>query len=160
MVTQGETWEETYLEERRIWRGDVIQWLSEADCDLANYMTHVTVFMSKESASATIILFGTIRPTPSDRSRVNDNNVAVKISFEPVSLLDNSLQVEIAIYRNVISFLLTNRHCPHLTSYLGFTRCVAEEPQLQQVERGKYQTLLAKINRAEYIPEVAWMLFH
>ena len=73
----------------------------------------------KGSASSSIILFGKIKPTSKD---VNHKyNMMIKMSFESLDNTDNSLDVEIAIYKNVITNLIN--HTPNLMAYLGDSVC-------------------------------------
>lgn len=122
----GEKYSVQWFGSRQLWRTKIINLLEQTTdgCNLS-FAKNIKVFTGKQSASQSIIIAGTIEPTAIDRTRSPDNNVIFKVTYEPRSPLDNSLQVEIAIYRNIITNLVNNRNTPHVTSYLGFQKCTA-----------------------------------
>jgi hypothetical protein len=122
----GEKYSVQWFGSRQLWRTKIVNLLEQTTdgCDLS-FAKNIKVFTGKQSASQSIIIAGTIEPTAIDKTRSPDNNVIFKVTYEPRSPLDNSLQVEIAIYRNIITNLVNNRNTPHVTSYLGFQKCTA-----------------------------------
>lgn len=121
----GERYAVQWFGSRQLWRTNIFGLLDriENGCSVGSYAQNVKVFTSKASASQSIIIAGTIEPTAIDKTRSPDNNVIFKITYDPIDPLDNSLQVEIAIYRNIITRLVNNRNTPHVTSFLGFQTC-------------------------------------
>jgi hypothetical protein len=121
----GERYAVQWFGSRQLWRTNIFGLLDQIEngCNVGSYAENVKVFASKASASQSIIISGTIQPTAIDKTRSPDNNVIFKITYDPIDPLDNSLQVEIAIYKNIITRLVNNRNTPHVTSFLGFQTC-------------------------------------
>jgi hypothetical protein len=105
-----------------------IQLLSKSNCNLDNIITNIKILsnIEKKSKSDSIIFFGTL-----NLSKNESIEVAIKLSFERIENLkinekiniDNSLEVETCIYKNIIQSLLYNKNTPNLTSYLGSYKC-------------------------------------
>src|SRR5579872_1386311 len=72
------------------------------------------VYLKSTGVSETIILFGIL-----NYKDIVNQNIVLKIAFEPKNKLNNSSEVEEEIYRNVISNLLDNNHTPHLIKYIA-----------------------------------------
>jgi hypothetical protein len=57
------------------------------------------------------------------KARIEDYDVIIKASYPDEDPLNNSLQVETAIYENIITKLVNNSHTPGVISYLGTLKC-------------------------------------
>lgn len=141
----GEQYSVQWFGSRRLWRDKIIDLLDRVrnGCNIS-FAENIKVFTSKQSASQSIIISGTIEPTAIDKMRSPNNNVIFKITFSPNNPLDNSLQVEIAIYKNIITRLVNNKNTPHVTSYLGFNQC-RDSFKLPSTEIKPYNTQLKEI---------------
>src|SRR5688572_5322150 len=62
-----------------------------------------------KTASVSIIFSGTLKKV----------DVILKVTFKPLNSLDNSLQIEEQIYKNIVTNLLNNNHTPHLVKYIN-----------------------------------------
>jgi serine/threonine protein kinase len=157
-VGWGEKYAVQWFGSRQLWRSKVISLFDRAgnNCNIESNVKNIRVFTSKESASQSIIVAGTIEPTAIDKSRSPDSNIIYKITYNAKDVVDNSLQVEIAIYRNIITRLVNNRNTPHVTSYLGFQTCGIEIglpvgqfgayfDQLENIDNELYDTTRANL---------------
>lgn len=154
----GEKYAVQWFGSRQLWRSKVISLFDRAgnNCNIESNVKNIRVFTNKESASQSIIVAGTIEPTAIDKSRLPDSNIIYKITYDAKDVTDNSLQVEIAIYRNIITRLVNNRNTPHVTSYLGFQTCGIEIglpagqfgayfDQLENIDNELYDTTKANL---------------
>jgi hypothetical protein len=66
---------------------------------------------------------GTLFPSSADKENSINNNIIIKASYKNKDLLDNSLDVEVAIYKNIITNLVNNHHTPCVMAYLGSGVC-------------------------------------
>jgi len=92
------------------------------DCGLGKTLKNWRLLEDDEkmSSSLTWIGFGTLDQKDGQKSF----DVAVKMSFAPkVFAVDNSLEVERIIYRDVINQLVLNRNTPHVLLYYGTINC-------------------------------------
>lgn len=97
--------------------------------------------ISKDSGSSTIIATAIARGCPQP--------IILKISFQPVDPLNNSLKVEEQIYKNIISYLLVNNFTPHLVEYITtINDCGDVGQRLTESEKTKYYSRIDNINYA------------
>jgi hypothetical protein len=148
------TYEEYLLKSIRKWRENVVSWLDERKgaCDLAQIMKNIYVYSSKDksSASGTIIMRGLIMPTNADTVRGVESNVIIKTSYPTLEPFNNTLEVEKAIYENIITKLVNDRNTPGVISYLGNLVC-DNDPKLPAREMNKYRREQQMIeDREEY----------
>jgi hypothetical protein len=123
-----DTFDEYYLKSRRLWRIGVTHWLADFnECvDLSNILSNPKVYTSaeKSSASSAIIISGSLFPSSADKGSIDVTNVIIKASFKSTNREDNSLDVERAIYKNIITNLTNNHHTPNVMAYLGSSTCL------------------------------------
>lgn len=121
------SYEEHLFQSRKLWRDKVTDWLNGQTCEINNYMKNVTILTNKTSASSSIVIMGMIQPTALDsRYNANNRNVVIKLTFTPDDILNTSLEVERAIYQNIITKLINNRNTPNVMSYLGYISCTSK----------------------------------
>lgn len=79
--------------------------------------------LNKSSASNSVILFGALKLPL--HTRAANNEVVGKIFFSPKHLKrsDNSLLVEMHVYKEIVSNLLNMHVTPHLMRYIGYAKC-------------------------------------
>lgn len=120
------TYDEYFLKKKRMWRIGTSAWLSDFQgcLSLEDILSHAKIYSSteKDSVSPSIIMAGTLFPSSADKDG-GDNNVIIKASYKNRDLRDNSLDVEIAIYKNIMTNLVNNHHTPCVMSYLGSGIC-------------------------------------
>jgi hypothetical protein len=96
-------------------------------CEIEKYIENIKIYSQdeKNSSSNSVIVSGLLDPTQIDKKLNIKRNLIIKCSFEPKNPLDNSLDVEISIYKNIISKLVNNKNTPCLVSYLFNKNCNA-----------------------------------
>jgi hypothetical protein len=142
-VSRQGTYEEYLLKSIRKWRENVVSWLDERQdtCELMDIMKNIYVYSSKDknSVSGTIIMRGLIMPTNADTVRGAESNVIIKTSYPSLLPFNNSLDVEKAIYENIISKLVNKSYTPGVISYLGTLNC-KKYPEIPVSQLRKYTT--------------------
>ena len=135
---------------------DVTRWLTTTECNLRASLSNIRVLQGKESASNSVILFGLVAPRASEkRWGASGENVILKVTWAAWDPLWNSLKVELAIYQNVITSLVNNRHTPNLIAYLGYPPCngvtLAQfETGWKGVTKGEFEDEMNKIDDDEF----------
>lgn len=122
---------EKYFETQRLWRNEVVEKLKHESCDISSIIEDIKI-IPKNSSSNSIIVFGKIKTDL--KLETNDRNIVIKISFNPISKLNNSLIVEQQIYKNIITNLVNNKHTPNLISYLGDIFCTSNSFKIPESE--------------------------
>jgi serine/threonine protein kinase len=133
-----------------------VEWLMGVGCNIREFMENVQIFTGKNSVSESIIITGMIQPTASDKLHrgPKNSNVVIKLTFDPINPLNNSLDVERAIYQNIITKLTNDHNTPNVMSYLGTITCTTKfedifskneidlmRPALQNIQDGEtYKT--------------------
>lgn len=154
---QKQSYESFYFESRRLWREGVTEWLKADVCNLPAVIKDIQVFTGKESASDSIILFGKIQPG-SDLLHSTNRNIVIKLTFEHLNPLENLLEVERAIYRNIITNLINNKHTPNLMAYLGDSTCTAEKFAMSRDQAIIFKNLYDDIDGDEYNKNIYHLL--
>jgi len=113
---QVQSYEEFYFESLVKWRVGIADLIK--DINIFDIIENISI-ISKSSASKSIIITGKIKPVNLDRIHSKFENIIVKLSFYHDDSFNNSLETEIAIYRNIITNLINNKHTPNLIAYLG-----------------------------------------
>lgn len=152
------TYDQYFLSSTRAWRDEAIRFIKnkaeekEDPCELATWLRNISVLTTaeKHSGSGTIIMKGLYNATKEDINRNISSNIIFKISYPSLDMLDNSLDVEKAIYKAVIMNLVNNRHTPGLISYLGEITCDSAIPVLPVDLESKYRGSLGAIDTNEY----------
>jgi ankyrin repeat protein len=104
----------------KIKRIGATNFLKSKNCNLDNLISNIKILSNEDkmSASESIIMFGTL-----NLGENNSIEVAIKLSFETYEIENNSLDVEVCIYKNIVNTLIISNYTPHLMSYLGSYNC-------------------------------------
>jgi hypothetical protein len=159
------TFDEYYLKSRRLWRIGVTNWLADfTECvDLSDVLSNAKVYSSaeKRSASSSIIISGLLYPSSADKDPDIETNVIIKASFKTLSRFDNSLDVETAIYKNIITNLINNHHTPNVMAYLGSSSCQTPETDflLPTAIAPNFELEARKISDIKYYKSQVELLF-
>lgn len=131
----------------KLWRERCTEIVQRNNCELGTWINNLFVYESgkeKQSASSTIIIKGLLSPTKREIEKKEDSNIIIKVSFESLNKFNNSLNVEQAIYKNVIPNLVLNMHTPGVVYALGTLDCEAIT-SLPPEQLDKYDLELGKI---------------
>ena len=139
--------EQEYITARRNFNANVSSMLTNGDhCDMTKFFAEGSVQVlssnEKDSSSPTCIVFADISvPSGSPlREHINPKyfdakmypgftGVALKV-FIQEDVFDNSLDIEVSMYKNITVDLLTRSNTPHLVSYLTSLKCTFSQLQL------------------------------
>lgn len=105
-----------------------------------------TKILHKKSISDSIIIFGTLKYNVNKIPKKFD--VALKVIYKPLNVLENSLLVENQIYENVISDLKYNDYTPHIVDFIGsYDECNLPLYQFNTQTQKEFEIEKDKINR-------------
>ncbi len=102
--------------------------ISIKPCDVEQLMD-ISRVVKKESSSASTVIFGDVKYQLLNPGAYNNvlrapKDALVKLSFvEADADADNSLEMEIYIYKNVINNLILDHFTPNVMSYIGAFQC-------------------------------------
>jgi len=107
-------------------REDIKSIIHNNKCNIDKFLTNVNVIPykeDKENQSNTIIIFANILlPIELAKKYISLNKaIVIKCSFE--DQLVNNLEVETAVYENIIDKLVSNNNCPFLINFYGAYKC-------------------------------------
>jgi len=157
---QKNSYDEYIIQMRRQWVNRLTDLLNDAGCNMIDYVTRLKVFTGKETASHSIIFFGAISPTKQDKIFEKfKNNLVIKLSFETLYPLINFLEVETAIYKNIVTFLQNNRHTPNLVNFLGTIPCAISDLKIPKDEQKAFEDSMEEIDSGLYDKTRANLLF-
>jgi len=143
-------------------------------CDIGSLIEDARV-LNKTSSSETIIILGkflekfpkkqknsffsTLLGIFSDKDAPLNpsfsDNIVVKLSFATTETSrDNSLDVEICIYKNIINKLIQKRFTPHVITYVGSFRCPNFFQQLIALQYPTFPEKVSELNRNYFLKMV------
>lgn len=99
--------------------------LNVKSCKLTDYLDNFVLYTSteKNSESDSYIISAKIKKELF-KKYVNDSiEIIIKLTFKYKNIIDNGLEVEEQIYKNIIQKLLYNNNTPHLISYITSYKC-------------------------------------
>jgi len=114
-IQSNELSDEDLFKSKRLWRRDVSSLTDQSNCDIESFISNTDVKSKTSSVSSSVIISGSINQI--------EPNIVIKVTYRNVRISMNSLAVEVAIYKNIITKLVNDRNTPNLMSYLGSYNC-------------------------------------
>jgi hypothetical protein len=143
------------LTSQRLILGELLKdnYINITPCDMYDLLENIDI-KKKESSSDTIIAFGNLKYKFNNKEILDylnlstGNNVVLKLSFDSIDKNDdNSLDVEIQIYKEIINKMVIDRETPNLMLYIGHFECrnLKENYQNKLIKNGKLEDYERKI---------------
>ena len=127
----------------------LINWLKHKRCiEIFDHMKNPKLIRKESSELDSILIKGELTVFGSTVI-----NVILKIFFEPLKKVMNSVKVEEQIYRNIISNLIVNNHTPHLVKFYGtMPECKVTFSRLPRDDYEYFNNVMLPILRESYYP--------